>query len=59
MPTAFPTPCPRGPVVASTPGVRPFSGCPGVLEPNCLKFLSSSISSQPTKDSIAYRSADS
>ena len=30
MPTALPTPCPRGPVVASTPTVCPNSGWPGV-----------------------------
>ena len=31
-PTAFEIPCPRGPVVVSTPGVTPYSGWPGVLE---------------------------
>ena len=30
-PTMLPTPCPSGPVVVSTPGVSPCSGCPGVL----------------------------
>ena len=30
MPTAFAKPWPSGPVVASTPGVRPYSGWPGV-----------------------------
>ena len=44
IPTAFAMPWPRGPVVVSTPGVSPYSGCPGVLEPHCLKFLRSSIS---------------
>ena len=40
MPTALPMPCPRGPVVVSTPGVWPNSGWPGVREPhwrNCLR----------------------
>ena len=41
MPTAFPTPCPRGPLVTSTPGVTPNSGCPGVLEPIILKSATS------------------
>ena len=31
-----------GPVVTSTPGARPCSGCPGVLLPHCRKFLMSS-----------------
>ena len=35
MPTAFAKPWPSGPVVASTPGVRPYSGWPGVFEPYC------------------------
>ena len=43
MPTALPMPCPRGPLVPSTPSVRPNSGCPGVLEPFILKFFKSSI----------------
>ena len=34
MPTAVAMPWPRGPVVVSTPGVWPYSGCPGVLEPH-------------------------
>ena len=33
---------PEGPVVASTPGVWPYSGCPGVFDPHCLNDLSSS-----------------
>ena len=33
MPTAFAKPWPSGPVVASTPGVRPYSGWPGVAIP--------------------------
>ena len=33
MPTAFAKPWPSGPVVASTPGVRPYSGWPGVASP--------------------------
>ena len=32
MPTAFDIPCPKGPVVVSTPGVIPYSGCPAVFE---------------------------
>ena len=43
MPTALEIPCPRGPVVTSTPGVTKFSGWPGVLEPYWRKRLSSSI----------------
>src|SRR5580698_6885587 len=31
MPTVFPIPCPKGPVVVSTPAVNRYSGCPGVL----------------------------
>ena len=31
IPTALAKPWPSGPVVASTPGVRPYSGWPGVL----------------------------
>ena len=42
IPTPFANPCPSGPVVVSTPGVTPYSGCPGVLLSHCLKFLSSS-----------------
>ncbi len=42
MPTALATPCPSGPVVVSTPGVRPCSGWPGVFEPSCRKRLISS-----------------
>ena len=38
IPTAVAMPWPRGPVVVSTPGVCPNSGCPGVLEPHCRKF---------------------
>ena len=33
-PTALANPCPSGPVVVSTPGVSPTSGCPGVNEPS-------------------------
>src|SRR2546422_4325307 len=42
MPTAFPVPCPSGPVVASTPGVTPCSECPGVRLPHCRNCLMSS-----------------
>ena len=41
--TIFTFHVPKGPVVTSTPGVINFSGCPGVLEFNCLKFFKSSI----------------
>ena len=34
LPTALASPWPSGPVVVSTPGVSPYSGCPGVAEPN-------------------------
>ena len=47
IPTAIAIPCPSGPVVASTPTVCPYSGCPGVKEPNCLKFLTSSSERLP------------
>ena len=43
MPTAFATPCPRGPVVASTPLVRPNSGWPGVRLPHWRKAWISDI----------------
>ena len=33
MPTPLATPCPSGPVVTSTPAVWPYSGWPGVREP--------------------------
>jgi len=42
MPMELEMPWPRGPVVTSTPGVCPYSGCPGVLEPHCRKRFSSS-----------------
>ena len=45
MPTAFATPWPSGPVVASTPGVSPNSGCPGVFDPHWRKRLISSSES--------------
>ena len=31
IPTALDIPCPKGPVVVSTPGVIPYSGWPGVF----------------------------
>lgn len=56
MPTAFATPCPSGPLVASTPTVSPNSGCPGVFEPFWRKFLMSSTeSSYPEMCSHEYR----
>ena len=39
MPTAVARPWPSGPVVVSTPGVRPYSGWPGVFECNWRKLL--------------------
>ncbi len=58
-PTAFMIPCPSGPVVHSTPGVRAYSGCPGVLLSHCRKCCkSSSETSYPVKNSIAYCSID-
>ncbi len=43
MPTALASPCPSGPVVVSTPGVTPTSGCPGVFECIWRKARRSSI----------------
>ena len=43
IPTPIANPCPRGPVVASTPGVRPYSGWPGVRLPHCRNRWSSSM----------------
>ena len=42
MPTAFAKPCPRGPVVVSTPGVRWLSGWPGVRLPHWRNAFKSS-----------------
>ena len=39
MPTPLAKPCPRGPVVTSTPGACRRSGWPGVLEPSWRKRL--------------------
>ena len=39
IPTALPTPCPNGPVVAKTPSI-PYSGCPG-NPPSFLKLFKS------------------
>ncbi len=59
MPTAFARPCPSGPVVVSTPGVRPVSGWPGVLLCSWRKFFSSDIGkAYPVRCSSAYRSMD-
>ena len=43
MPTAFPNPCPSGPVVVSIPDPSLYSGCPAQIELSCLKFFISSI----------------
>jgi hypothetical protein len=72
MPTELPTPCPRGPVVVSTPVVTPCSGCPGVKLSNWRKrWMSSSetagfpvfsprgpSSTTPARCSIEYWSID-
>ena len=42
MPTLVATPWPSGPVVASTPDVQRYSGCPGHLESSWRKCLMSS-----------------
>ena len=42
MPDPLARPWPSGPVVASTPGVTPYSGWPGVIEPHCRNALRSS-----------------
>ncbi len=42
IPTAFPTPCPSGPVATSIPSVE-ISGWPGVFEFIFLKFNKSSF----------------
>ncbi len=53
MPTAFVRPWPSGPVVASTPGVSPYSGWPGVIEPHWRNaFTSSSVTAYPVRWSI-------
>ena len=39
MPTPLAKPCPRGPVVTSTPGACSRSGWPGVFDPSWRKFL--------------------
>ena len=59
IPTAVANPCPSGPVVQSTPGVFPYSGCPGVIESIFLKFFkSSNVISNPAIYNVAYKSAD-
>ena len=59
IPTALHIPCPRGPVVISTPFVWPYSGWPGVKLPTCLKFLISSIvTPYPNKCNKEYSSID-
>jgi len=59
IPTAFAKPCPSGPVVVSTPGVRPCSGCPGVREPHCRnRSISSRGRSNPDRCSNEYRSIE-
>ena len=42
MPTELPQPWPSGPVVVSTPEVKPNSGCPGVRLSIWRNFLMSS-----------------
>src|SRR5262252_1851789 len=42
IPTLVATPCPRGPVVVSTPEVHRYSGCPAQRLPNCRNDLRSS-----------------
>ncbi len=57
-PTALAKPCPKGPVVISIPSVWYNSGCPGVLECNCLKrFKSSKLKSKPHKCNKLYANA--
>jgi len=41
-PTEFAIHCHKGQVVISIQGTSLYSGWPGVLEPNCLKFYKSS-----------------
>ena len=54
-----PIPCPSGPVVASTPGVTPNSGCPGVMLPKLLNAFKSSIEiSYPDKCNTEYNKLD-
>ena len=56
MPTALPRPWPSGPVVVSTPGVSPCSGCPGVMLPQVRRaFRSSRVSPYPDRYSWMYR----
>ncbi len=53
IPTAIAIPCPSGPVVASTPSVSPYSGCPGVFDSHCRNpFKSSIVTSYPDKNSV-------
>ena len=50
MPTALATPWPSGPVVVSTPAVWPYSGWPGVFEPQVRNaFRSSSSRPKPAR----------
>ena len=57
MPTPLTRPWPSGPVVASTPGVMPYSGWPGVMDPHWRKRLRSSReTAYPVRWSIEYRS---
>src|SRR5258708_18380336 len=50
MPTLLPQPCPSGPVVVSTPAVKPYSGCPGHLLPSCRnRLISSSVTAGPPR----------
>ena len=59
IPTAFPIPCPKGPVVVSIPVSKSYSGWPGVLDLNCLKSLISSIDkAYPVRWSKLYKSIE-
>ena len=59
IPTALQIPCPKGPVVISTPWVCPYSGWPGVKLPTCLKFfMSSTVIPYPNKCNKEYSSIE-
>ena len=38
-PTPLARPWDKGPVVVSIPAISPYSGCPAVEDPICLKFF--------------------
>jgi hypothetical protein len=59
MPTALEKPAPRGPVVVSTPGRQPTSGCPGVREPSWRNFCRSAVvTPKPYRCSMTYSSEE-